>query len=222
MFSDVRAADGLYEGISFSSEMAIIIDALPEIKAAIRALVGEGTVTVNTLLEAVQGIKVDASLVPVAEAALAVVNKLITLDTADHSLGLLRDIIVEKVPAVEALLDNYTRDQAIADARTLLAIAELVVESGIAEQALTDVKSIVLDSTIEEILDLVQDLYVIENNYSGLAVYGINTVLAKFTELTVTEDLYAEISFASEMDIIIDALPELEAVVKALTGKDVV
>ena len=55
MFSEVRAADGLYEGISFSSEMAIIIDALPEIKAAIRALVGEGTVTVNTLLDAAAG-----------------------------------------------------------------------------------------------------------------------------------------------------------------------
>jgi hypothetical protein len=103
-------------------------------------------------------------------------------------------------------IENITRTEAIEDARTLLELADLVLESGIAEQALTDVKSVELDfAVIEEILVKVEELNIVNNNFAKLAELAVNFVLAMFSEVRAEEGLYEGVSFEHEIEIFINS-----------------
>ena len=219
---NVKVDADLYETVSFEEELAIIIAAFPEVNEVLKALTDKDVYTVGDILNAVKEVKFNAEILDVLAAAINLVGKLIELDTIENSLTKVVEAIADKFEIVDFLANGLNNLELSNDVKTALEIAEIALEEGLLEQALTDAKSIELDFVvIEEILVLAQDLYVVENNYGKLVELGINSSLAKLANTKVEEGLYEGISFVDEIEDLINALPELQAVVKELTGKEV-
>ena len=218
---DVKPVDYAY--VSFASELEIIINAFPELDAVIKALTDKEVYTVGDILEAVKGIKVNADLVDVIDAGINLAEKLIELETLQNSLDELIQAVADKFTVVDFLADDTNKDDLLSDIKDVLAIARIALDAGLVEEALTDVKSVTLDFVvIEEILNIVKDMNLLKYNWNVLAELSINKALKALSENVKADRYdYRFVSFTSEIKTIIDALPELEALVKVLTNKEV-
>lgn len=218
---DAKAID--YNNISFTSELAIIIDAFPEIDAVIQALTGKEVNTVGDVLNAVKEIKVNAEIVDLVDAGIDLVEKLIKLETLQNSLDELVNAAADKFDVIGFLADDSNEADLLSDVESVLAIARIAVDEGILEAALTDPKSVELDfAVIEEILTIVKGINILSTNWDVLAALAVNAGLKALSdEVTVDKSEYKYISSVSELNIIINALPEVEELVTLLTGKSV-
>ena len=113
--------------------MAIIIDALPELEAVVKELTGKELATVNDVLEAFGAIKLNAEIVPVAEAAISLVEKLIATETFVQTLDILDEVVSEKFADLGFLFEDLDKALLIEDIETILEVAETLLEYGVVE-----------------------------------------------------------------------------------------
>lgn len=117
------------------------------------------------------------------------------------------------------LMDNVTGEELIEDVETIASILKPLVDS--------DLHTVLFGTKVEElvfdfdnyllVLDGVQDLNIINNNWDQLGVYAV-AVADKVLKVTndVTAEDFADISFAEDMQDIIDAIEILAVICEHL------
>ena len=216
--ADVEVSD--FDGISFVSEIELIISALPEIKAIVTSLTDNDVATIKEVLEAVKGIKVNGELLDVIDNGITLASKLIELETLYASLDALVIDLADKYEVIEFLADDADKDLLLNDLRSLLKVARILFDAKVIEHALTNnLLNLEFDFVAyEEALTILKDVSIVNNNWEIIAELLVNFLLNKlgssvdveYTAKEVRAAYTAAIACSDDINALIVLLNEFE------------
>ena len=155
----------------------------------------------------------------------ALVNKVLDLQLVELTIVDIFDKYIAKVKFADfdALVGQFTAEELISDIRSVIAALDEIVDAKVIGLVFGEsVEDLEINLVAyEALLEEVKGLNILNKHWNHIAAALVNKVIDGLSDkVEVSADDFANILFANEIEIIINALPEIDAIINDLTDQD--